>query len=65
MKTIAKGSEKSISEQAQTPICLMESKGTMYGDFEIDLQGAPEQSLVSEVIIIIFFQYFFASEEIG
>ncbi|XP_047472773.1 uncharacterized protein LOC125027644 isoform X2 [Penaeus chinensis] len=43
VETIAKGSEKSISEQVQISSYIMESKSTMFGDFEIDLQGAPEQ----------------------
>nr|XP_027209240.1 uncharacterized protein LOC113802811 [Penaeus vannamei] len=48
VETVAKGSENCISEPVQLTNCSAESESNKYGDFKIDLQGVPDQSLVSE-----------------
>lgn len=58
VETVAKGSENCISEPVQLTNCSAESESNKYGDFKIDLQGVPDQSLVSEVIIIIIITFF-------
>lgn len=55
--TAKEGSEKPSALNGNVPSnCLMESMSTVQGSYEIDLQGVPNQGLVSEVNLFLFCQ---------